>query len=191
MSSDTSQPDTQQPDEARAGARWWSVDIHSHSPASFDFGGLEGRASTEPKPSFKDWVRAFIDAGLDGIVVADHNTHEGVEQAREALADLKGEDPSIEFTIFPGVEITAHGGTHVLAVLDPESDAESINRIITLSGFEGAAGGVTKPLAIRCSISRPPCRPTAGSACRPMPIRSEESSASTHVTSMHWPVAAM
>jgi hypothetical protein len=140
MSSDSGQPDTLLPDAAQAGARWWSVDVHAHSPASFDFGGLEGRASTEPKPSFKEWFRAFIDAGLDGIVVADHNTHEGVDQARQALVDLRSEDPSIEFTIFPGVEMTAHGGTHVLAVLDPESDAESINRIITLSGFEGDRG---------------------------------------------------
>lgn len=126
--------------DRRAGARWWSIDLHAHSPASFDFGGLEGQAASGPKPSYKEWVQSYIDAGLDAVVVADHNTHLGIDEARRALEELKLDDPTIELGIFAGVEITAHGGTHVLAIMDAATDAEAINRLITLAGFEGERG---------------------------------------------------
>lgn len=122
------------------GSRWWSIDFHAHSPASFDFGGLEEQPSTEPHPSFADWLRAYIEAGLDGVVVADHNSHVGIDQARKALEKLKAEDASLDIVIFPGVEITAYGGTHVLAVFDPNEESEVVNRVLALSAFDGERG---------------------------------------------------
>ncbi len=104
------------------GARWWSLDIHAHSPASFDFGGIDGKANNEPKPSFKQWITSYIDAGVDGVVITDHNSHAGIDSAREALEELRRDDPNLSsFVIFPGVEITASGGTHILGIFDPES----------------------------------------------------------------------
>jgi hypothetical protein len=130
------------PDQTwHAGARWWSVDIHSHSPASFDYGGLEGSSNDEPKPSFEEWLQAYIAAGVDGIVVTDHNSHEGIKPAREALEALRGNDPGLPpFVIFPGVEITATGGVHILGIFDPESDADIVNRALTLCRYTGTRG---------------------------------------------------
>lgn len=122
------------------GSRWWSIDFHAHSPASFDFGGLEGVPSTDPLPSFADWLRAFVEAGLHGVVIADHNSHAGIDQAREALRGLQREENAIGIVVFPGVEITAHGGTHILAIFDPSTETEVVNRVLTLSGFEGTRG---------------------------------------------------
>jgi predicted metal-dependent phosphoesterase TrpH len=97
------------------GARWWSLDIHAHSPASFDYGGLEGRTNDDPKPSFKEWIQAYVAAGVDGIVVTDHNSHDGIEPARQALEELLRDDPYMRpLVIFPGVELTATGGIHIL-----------------------------------------------------------------------------
>lgn len=124
-----------------AGARWWSLDIHAHSPTSFDFGGLDGQQNDAPKPSHKEWLRAYIDAGVDGIVIADHNSHEGIEPAREALADLQAEDPSLPpLVIFPGVELTVTGGIHVLAIFDPQCPAAVVHETLTLCQFNGIRG---------------------------------------------------
>jgi len=125
---------------APPGARWWSVDFHAHSPSSFDFGGLEGSRSEKARPSFEEWLRAYIEAGLDGVVIADHNSHTGIEKAQKALEALKAEDADLDIVIFPGVEITAHGGTHVLAVFAPDTNPETVNQLLVLSGYEGERG---------------------------------------------------
>lgn len=123
------------------GARWWSLDVHAHSPASFDYNGLPDVRSGEPKPTFKEWIQAYIDAGIDGIVVADHNTNEGIEPARAALAELQAEDPNLPaLAIFPGVELTVAGGTHVLAIFDPDRPADVVNEILTLCQYKGTRG---------------------------------------------------
>ena len=123
------------------GARWWSLDFHAHSPASFDYGGLEGRSAVEPKPSFREWLEAYVAAGVDGIVITDHNSHAGIEPARQALAELRGENPDLrELVIFPGVEITANGGFHLLGIFDPASDAEIVNQALTLCRYTGTRG---------------------------------------------------
>lgn len=124
-----------------AGARWWSVDIHAHSPASFDYGGLEGEQNPEPKPSFKEWVRAYIDAGVDGVVIADHNSHHGIDEARRALEELRSEDPALPpFVIFPGVELTVTNGTHLLAIFDPGCQADVVDHTLVLCSYDGTRG---------------------------------------------------
>jgi energy-coupling factor transporter ATP-binding protein EcfA2 len=134
---ETSPPQT----EWHAGARWWSLDLHAHSPASFDYGGLEGSTNVEPKPSFREWIRAYIAAGVDGIVVTDHNSHQGIEPARQALEELRGADPELaSLVIFPGVEITATGGIHILGVFDPAADADVVNQALTLCRYAGTRG---------------------------------------------------
>lgn len=127
--------------QQHVGARWWAVDVHAHSPASFDYGGLDGRANVESKPSFPEWIQAYIAAGVDGIVVTDHNSHDGIEPARQALEDLRREHPELPaFVIFPGVEITATGGIHILGVFAPSSDADVVNRALTLCRYTGTRG---------------------------------------------------
>lgn len=123
------------------GARWWSLDIHAHSPASFDYGGLPDETNTGEKPTYKEWIQAYLDAGVDGIVVTDHNTHEGIGRAREALSQLIAEDADLPpLVIFPGVELTVTGGTHVLAIFDPGCPAETVNQVLTLCQYKGSRG---------------------------------------------------
>lgn len=115
--------------------------MHAHSPASFDYGGLEGSTTVEPKPSFREWVQAYIAEGVNGIVVTDHNSHQGIEPARQALEELRGESPELPpLVIFPGVEITATGGVHILAVFDPAADADVVNQALTLCRYPGTRG---------------------------------------------------
>lgn len=135
--SETLRPQT----AGHAGARWWSLDIHAHSPASFDYGGLEGSSGLEERPSFQEWIQTYIAAGVDGIVVTDHNSHEGIGPARQALEELQRQDSELpSFVIFPGVEITATGGIHVLGVFDPTADADIVNQALTLCRYAGTRG---------------------------------------------------
>ena len=140
-------PSSEQPHEMPSiggehpGARWWSLDIHAHSPASFDYGGLDGKLYEGEKPSYKEWIQAYIDAGVDGIVITDHNSHDGIDPARKALDELRGRDPDLPpFVIFPGVEITASGGFHVLAIFDPSSDASAVDHALVRCKYLGTRG---------------------------------------------------
>nr|WP_312033608.1 MULTISPECIES: AAA family ATPase [unclassified Rhodococcus (in: high G+C Gram-positive bacteria)] len=135
---DTAAP-AQEPEHV--GARWWSLDIHAHSPASFDYGGIDGKANDGPRPSFKEWIRSYIDAGVDGIVIADHNSHAGIDLAREALEELRRDDPELSsLVIFPGVEITASGGTHILGIFDPTCGSQVVNDVLVLCEYRGTRG---------------------------------------------------
>lgn len=96
------------------GSRWWSFDLHCHSMASFDY-----KDTTDPTPSA--WVEAARDAGLDAVAVTDHNTAGGLDlliSAAKALRDAP--------VIFPGVEITASDGTHLLAVTREKSSGDHV-----------------------------------------------------------------
>lgn len=92
------------------GSRWWRVDLHTHSPASYDFGKENDRQS----PDWKRWIESARDAGLDAIAVTDHNTVAGISELQQALASVDNAP-----VIFPGVELTAGDGVHLLVLMDP------------------------------------------------------------------------
>ena len=92
------------------GARWWRVDLHAHSPASHDFGSETDRAD----PDWVAWIAAARDAGLDAIAITDHNTADGIAPLQDAAS---GVDHSP--ILYPGVEITASDGVHLLVLMDP------------------------------------------------------------------------
>lgn len=130
------------------GARWWKVDFHAHSPSSFDFGAEHGQVA-ETKPTFEDWLLAYMQAGVDAIVVTDHNCHEGIDQAREVAQGLKesGHADYRELAIFAGVEITTHAGVHLLGVFDVDTPGEVINGLLYSCGYTSTRGfseGVTE-----------------------------------------------
>lgn len=121
------------------GSRWWSIDFHAHSPASFDFNGLEGHASAS-KPTTDEWMLAYMRSPLDGLVVTDHNTHDGIDAVRKSLGDLKAHPDFREIVIFPGVEVTTHGGFHLLAVFDPSTDSDTVTGLLHRSKYLGTRG---------------------------------------------------
>lgn len=127
------------------GSRWWKIDLHAHSPHSFDFGGLE-ETKSEIEVSFEDWLLTYMRAGIDAIVITDHNCHTGVVEARSVLQQLKdtAHEDFRPLTIFPGVEITTEGGYHLLAVFDPSESEEAANGVIHNSGYGGTRGASTE-----------------------------------------------
>lgn len=131
------------------GASWWKVDFHAHSPASFDFGTEEGGTGAD-KPTFKEWLQAYMDSGVDAIVITDHNSAEGIEQARNALKEMRPMEgprlasdppsPYREMALFTGVEITVATGIHLLGVFDVDTHPNVITKVLTLAGYGGRYG---------------------------------------------------
>ncbi|WP_146115319.1 TrlF family AAA-like ATPase [Microbacterium sp. MYb62] len=124
-----------------SGARWWKVDFHAHSPASFDFGASEGKPAGEAT-AFRDWLLAYMRGGIDALVIADHNEHSGIDRARAELDAMReaGVDGFREIALLAGVELTVDGGFHLLAVFDVETESEVVNGLLHVSGYDGQRG---------------------------------------------------
>jgi hypothetical protein len=124
-----------------SGARWWKLDIHTHTPASADFGkGPEQARLRTVTPV--DWLQAFMDAGIDAVVITDHNSGAWIDPLKSALEDLRrrGGAKFRELVLFPGVEITANSGAHILAILPPDESTERIDRLLGAVRFRGERG---------------------------------------------------
>jgi hypothetical protein len=102
---------------------------------------MEGHAS-ETNATVEEWLLAYMRAGIDGVVIADHNEHIGIDEARKTLERMRasGGDDFREITLFPGVEVTADGGTHLIGVFDPSDSDEVINGLLHKAGFTGKRG---------------------------------------------------
>ncbi len=106
------------------GSRWWRVDLHTHSPASYDFMPEADRVAKD----WEAWLAAAKDAGLDAVAVTDHNTAEGIDALQKAA--VKVPDAPV---IFPGVEITASDGTHLLLVVDATCTQQHVDELLGLA----------------------------------------------------------
>lgn len=123
------------------GPRWWKFDLHTHSPASVDYGKGPGQASlrmVEPR----DWLLAFMRAHIDCVAVTDHNTGGWIDRLQDALRKLEQETPTgyRPLKLFPGVEITANGSIHILAVLDAHCQSKHVEALLGAVSFEGTPG---------------------------------------------------
>jgi len=113
------------------GARWWKFDFHTHTPASLDYGkGHEQSRHREISPV--DWLLAYMRAEVDCVAVTDHNSGGWIDRLTEAYAQLEvTECPDFRpLHLFPGVEITANGGVHILAILDPAMTAADVLQLL-------------------------------------------------------------
>lgn len=118
------------------GAKWLKVDLHAHSPGS-------GKDWKGPSPfSPKDWLLCQMQAGLDCVAVTDHNSGAWIDPLKSALAELIVEQPAgfRPLVLFPGVEISVHGGIHLLALFDPSATTERVHRLLPQIGYHAEFG---------------------------------------------------
>ncbi|HVB48342.1 MAG TPA: chromosome segregation protein SMC [Burkholderiales bacterium] len=123
------------------GARWWKFDFHTHTPASVDYGKGPNQASLR-QISPEDWLLAFMRAKVDCVAVTDHNSGEWIDRLAAACAKLVAENhPEFRpLCLFPGVEITANGGVHVLAILDPSKTGADVAQLLGAVRYRGTRG---------------------------------------------------
>ena len=108
------------------GSRWWRVDVHTHSPASYDF---KDEAANDLEGAVR-WITAARDAGLDAVAITDHNTADGIEHLQNACSQVENAP-----VLFPGVEITASDGCHLLLMMDPKCDRDHVNYFLAQVGI--------------------------------------------------------
>ena len=123
------------------GARWWKFDFHTHTPASHDYGKGSGQVRLK-QITPEDWLLRFMQAGVDCVAVTDHNSGEWIDRLKETLeamqvSDTEGFRP---LHLFPGVEVTANGGIHILALLDPDKAGTDIAALLGAVKYQGERG---------------------------------------------------
>ena len=138
------------------GSRWWKIDFHVHTPASSDYG--RENASLKETTTPDDILEAAMRKGLDGVVVADHNSGEWIDRLKAANEEFhnRAEKPAWfrRLTIFPGVEITVSGGAarvHVLAVFDSCVNGSTITSLLGACGIHGGFGDA-EHTSTKCGI---------------------------------------
>lgn len=126
------------------GARWWRFDFHTHTPASGDYRGGDVTPA--------DWLLGFMRGGIDCVAVTDHNSGEWVDPLKSEMAKLEEQEhPDFRrLHLFPGVEITANGGTHVLALFDPAKETSDIDQLLGAVDYHGERGDSSR--AADCSV---------------------------------------
>ena len=123
------------------GARWWKFDFHTHTPASHDY-GKGPRQPTLKETTPVDWLLRFMRAGIDCVAVTDHNSGEWIDRLKEALEALQREnaDGFRPLHLFPGVEVTANGGIHILALFNADKSGSDIAALLGAVGYRGERG---------------------------------------------------
>lgn len=123
------------------GARWWKFDFHTHTPASADYGKGPEQASLR-QLTHEDWLLSFMRAQVDCVAVTDHNSGEWIDPLKQALRELEssGHPDYRPLTLFPGVEITANGGIHILGLLDIGKGTSDISALLGAVGYAGSRG---------------------------------------------------
>lgn len=124
------------------GARWWKCDLHTHTPASNDYGRGSRQAEFRQR-SHRDWLLDYMRAGIDCVAVTDHNSGASIDGLKTALASLESDLPDgyRPLVLFPGVEISVNGGIHVLAILDPQGSTSDVDSLLGAVGFPSANKG--------------------------------------------------
>ncbi len=130
------------------GARWWKFDFHTHTPASADYGkGPDHAAHRKVAP--RDWLLDFMRAGIDCVAVTDHNTGGWIGELQTANGELEEERPEgfRPLFLFPGVELTVHGGYHLLAIFDPGARKDDVTALLGAVDVPGGMHGNQQALA--------------------------------------------
>jgi ABC-type lipoprotein export system ATPase subunit len=123
------------------GSKWWKFDFHVHTPASL-------KDYEKPDTTVEEWLKSCVEAGLDCVVVADHNCGDWIAKLKTAYDELASNEPQPDWfrplTIFPGVEITVSLGTgrvHLLGVFDPNiTDGSTISAVLGQCGITSGFG---------------------------------------------------
>lgn len=110
------------------GSRWFKFDFHNHTPASDDY--------RVPDLQPREWLLAYMRQQVDCVVISDHNSGAWIDVLKAELANMSRDASSGELadfrplTLFPGVELTATGNVHILAVLHTQSTSAEVERLL-------------------------------------------------------------
>lgn len=126
--------------KSRTTMKWYTMDLHLHTPASSDY--------QQPDVDYLDILKKAEAQGLDIIAITDHNTVVGYRRMRDEIQQLEmlkslnrllpEEQTRLNeyqrllerMLVLPGFEFTATFGFHILAVFAPEKPLREIEHIL-------------------------------------------------------------
>lgn len=119
------------------GAKWWKFDFHNHTPASINDFGKGDALHMDITP--ENWLLMYMNAGIDCVAITDHNSGEWIDILKKALARMESSDPKPpgyrKLFLFPGVEISASGNIHILALFDPNFGTAEVQSLLGSINF--------------------------------------------------------
>ena len=122
------------------GSKWWKVDFHVHTPASIN-------EYKDPNATEEDILRAAMEAGIDCIVLTDHNSGGWIDRLIAKNIEFQNKEIKPiwyrDLVIFPGSEITvAESGSrvHLLAIFDINVNSETITSVLGECGIHSGFG---------------------------------------------------
>ena len=119
-------------DDHTPGAKWWRVDFHTHTPHSWDAHRTVKLKDGVPTITQREWLLAHMAAGLDAVVVTDHNGGGWIDGLKSEYQSLAAVKPSgfRPLAIFPGFELTVGDGFHQLVILDPSAGTTEVTALL-------------------------------------------------------------
>ena len=113
----------------------------SDTPKSEDYGKGPNQIQLKAIQP-KDWLLNYMKAGIDCVAITDHNSGDWIDELKTALKDLQTEKPAEykDLFLFPGVEISVHGGIHILAIFSGEKSKADIDALVGAVEFNGKRG---------------------------------------------------
>ena len=123
-----------------AGAKWWKFDFHTHTPESMDF--------DDKNMTPESWLKAFMEKKIDCVAITDHNSGGWIDILQQELKNIEDREPDWyrPLYLFPGIEISANGNVHVLAIFGCDKGKSHIDELIGIIDYQGTKGdtdGVT------------------------------------------------
>ncbi|TAN08687.1 MAG: chromosome segregation protein SMC [Rhodanobacteraceae bacterium] len=126
------------------GSRWWKFDFHTHTPASKEKATQPWQAAigTPDEVTPEKWLLKYMAAGIDCLAITDHNSGAWIDLLKAAYSRLSqtGVAGFRPLTLFPGVEVSANSGVHVLAIFDPNAAKAGIDGLLATVGYHGTEG---------------------------------------------------
>ena len=111
------------------GARFFKADLHIHTPASKDWDEHNKPEFSSKNITPEQIVKASLAADLDIIAITDHNS---VEWCDKVISAAKG----TKLTVFPGFELTARPGVHILAIFPHDKPIDDLQKLLTKLGIK-------------------------------------------------------
>lgn len=71
------------------GARWWTFDFHTHTPASKDTSAWQNAIGTSQELTPEAWLLKYMAAEIDYVAVTDHNSGDWIDRLKGAYAQMK------------------------------------------------------------------------------------------------------
>lgn len=125
-------------------ASWRKCDFQVHTPRDANWQGArtvglgedcEGKTATagDVDADRARWADFFVEKcaqkGLEAVALTDHHEMVMVPYVQEAIARRKKVDGSFDLWLFPGMELTCHGGVQALILFDADLSESWRNQV--------------------------------------------------------------